>query len=66
MSFGNTNYSDFISIYGGITGAAILLNVTRIIIIFIVTINASRILHSRMFVAVMRVPIHFFDSNTLG
>ena len=66
VSFGSTNYSGFISIYGGITGAAILLNFSRIIIIFVVTINASRVLHSRMFAAVMRAPILFFDSNTLG
>lgn len=65
-SLGNTNYSDLISVYGGITAANILLNFTRIIMIFMVAINASRVLHNRMFGAVMRVPILFFDFTTLG
>lgn len=55
-----------IAVYGGITGAVIVFNVARIILVFCVAINASKVLHNRALRAVLRAPILFFDTSTLG
>ena len=55
-----------ITIYGSITGAVIIFNVARVIMVSCVAINASRVYHNRALRSLLRAPIHFFDTNTLG
>eukprot|EP00731_Ephydatia_muelleri_P032675 Em0024g219a len=49
-----------------ITTAAVVLNVTRIIIIFYVAINASRLLHNKAVLSVLRAPVWFIDMTPIG
>ena len=55
-----------IGIYAGTTAAAILLSFARAITFYFVCVNASRVLHNRMFVAILRAPVLFFDTNPIG
>ena len=55
-----------IGIYTGTTAAAILINFARTITFYFVCVNASRVLHNRMFAAVLRAPVLFFDTNPIG
>ena len=56
----------FAEIYSGLVGTAFILSVTRSAVFFYVCVNAARILHNRMFGAVLRAPIRFFDTNPIG
>ena len=55
-----------IGIYAGTTAAAILINFARTIAFYFLCVNASRVLHNRMFAAILRAPILFFDTNPIG
>ena len=55
-----------IGIYAGTTAAAILINFARTIAFYFVCVNASRVLHNRMFAAILRAPVLFFDTNPIG
>ena len=55
-----------IGIYGGATATAILINFARTISCYFLFVNASRVLHNRMFAAVLRTPMLFFDTNPIG
>ena len=55
-----------IGIYAGTTAAAILINFARTIAFYFICVNASRVLHNRMFAAVLRAPVLFFDTNPIG
>lgn len=58
--------SDRIYIYTGITVVAILANFARALGIIYVCVNASRVLHNRMFLGILRSPVLFFDTNPTG
>ena len=53
-------------IYGGLTAMAVLLGFARVLLIYYVTVNAARVLHNRMFMAVSRTSVRFFDINPSG
>ena len=53
-------------IFSGLVGTASILSVTRSVLFFYVCVNAAKILHNRMFGAVLRAPIRFFDINPIG
>ena len=55
-----------IEIYGGLLGSLTILAVLRAILFFILMLNASRVVHNRMFARVLRAPILFFDTNPVG
>ena len=55
-----------IGIYAGTTAAAIFLNFARSITFYFLCVNASRVLHNRMFAAILRAPVLFFDTNPIG
>ncbi len=55
-----------IGIYAGATGFAIVINFARTIMFYFVCVNASRVLHNRMFASVLRAPVYFFDTNPIG
>ena len=44
----------------------ILLSFARTILFFILVLRASRLLHNKMFGAVLRAPVLFFDTNPVG
>ena len=55
-----------ISIYVGLVAGCIILSLTRALLFFHILINSSHHLHNRMFAAILRAPIYFFDSNPVG
>lgn len=55
-----------VSIFSGIIGAVFLFGLLRALLFFKVAINASQILHNRMFARILRTPISFFDTNPVG
>jgi len=60
----NTNQR--IGIYSGIVFGSVSLVLTRTIFAFLICIAASRHLHNKMFRAILRVPVLFFDTNPVG
>ena len=52
--------------YGGLVLATVLLNYARVVLLCVICVNASRVLHNRMFAAILRAPIRFFDTNPIG
>lgn len=56
----------WIGVYGGLTGAVIVFTFTRVLLFFLLLLRASRLLHNKMFGAVLRAPVHFFDTNPVG
>ena len=55
-----------IGIYGGIVSSFTLLVLFRTILGFLICLAAARNLHNKMFKAILRTPILFFDTNPLG
>ena len=55
-----------LGIYGGLVGAIVLTATLRTVTFFVLAINASRVLHNRMFISVLRSPVLFFDTNPVG
>ena len=55
-----------IAVLGGVTGAAVALSFARIVLISWILVNAGRVLHDRMLTSMMRVPMHFYDTNPSG
>ena len=45
---------------------ALLINIFRSLLFYVVIVNASRVLHNRMFGSVLRAPMRFFDTNPSG
>ena len=55
-----------ISVYSGIILGSLALNFSRAIPLILLCINASRVLHNRMFRSVLHTPVRFFDINPVG
>lgn len=55
-----------IGIYGGIVLSAIIITISKAVFSYITCLNASRNLHNKMFKAILRAPILFFDTNPVG
>ena len=53
-------------IFTGLSVATILVSFARAFGFVYVCVNASRVLHNRMFGAVLRSPVLFFDTNPIG
>ncbi|CAF1101378.1 unnamed protein product [Adineta ricciae] len=53
-------------IYSGIVILFIVISLFRTILIQYMFLNASRILHNKMFHRIIRTPIEFFDTNPIG
>ncbi len=58
--------SDRINIFIGLSIATIFASFARALGFIYVCVNASRVLHNRMFGAVLRSPVLFFDTNPIG
>lgn len=57
---------DCLKIYAGLTVALLLLSLVRSLIFRHMLTRSSFTLHSRMFRAVIRTPVIFFDRNPIG
>ena len=68
MSSNTTNFGIYhwIGVYGGLTGAVVVFSFARLFLFFLLLLRASRLLHNKMFAAVLRAPVHFFDTNPVG
>jgi len=55
-----------IGIYGAIVAFTILITMIKGVFAYVTCLNASRNLHNKMFRAILRTPIIFFDTNPLG
>jgi len=55
-----------IAIYGGIVSGSIFFVFCRAIFSFLICLYAARHLHNKMFKAILRSPILFFDTNPVG
>ena len=60
------NEQQRIGTYGGLTVGLIFLNLLRGVLLYIICVNASRVLHNRLFASVLRAPVLFFDNNPSG
>ena len=52
--------------YVGLILSIVILNSLRGILFYFTCVNASRVLHNRMFASVLRAPVLFFDNNPSG
>jgi ATP-binding cassette subfamily C (CFTR/MRP) protein 4 len=57
---------DVILVYFGLTTGSFVLNILKGLLFFYVCIHAAQVLHNRMFAAVLRAPVRFFDTNPIG
>ena len=55
-----------VGVYGGLVAGTIVINFATIILLSVFCVNASRVLHNRMFGSILRAPIRFFDTNPIG
>lgn len=55
-----------IYVYTATTSVATVFSFGRALLFYFICVNASRILHNRMFGAVLNTKILFFDSNPVG
>nr|XP_057941813.1 ATP-binding cassette sub-family C member 4-like isoform X2 [Doryrhamphus excisus] len=65
-SHGDARLGFYLGVYSGLTAAAVLLGYTRSLVIFHGLVRSTQTLHNRMFNAVLRTPVSFFDLNPIG
>ena len=53
-------------IFAGVAGSAIVLSIMRAVLFYSLCVNAARNLHNKMFAALLRAPVRFFDTNPIG
>ncbi|KAM6985056.1 ATP-binding cassette sub-family C member 4-like [Aplochiton taeniatus] len=56
----------YLGVYAGITAVTILFGFLRSLVFFNVLVRAAQTLHNRMFEAILRTPVCFFDINPIG
>ncbi|XP_067315095.1 ATP-binding cassette sub-family C member 4-like isoform X2 [Pseudorasbora parva] len=60
------NLDFYLGIYAGLTGATIIFELMRSLIMFNALVRSAETLHSRMFNSILRTPVRFFDINPIG
>ncbi|XP_022602217.1 LOW QUALITY PROTEIN: multidrug resistance-associated protein 4-like [Seriola dumerili] len=60
----NTDF--YLGVYGGLTAATIIFGFIRNLVLFNVLVRCAQSLHNRMFTAILRTPVRFFDINPIG
>ena len=55
-----------IAIYGAIVSSAIFFSFLRGYLYLFIVLRASRKLHNKMFAAILRTTVYFFDTNPVG
>ena len=53
-------------VLSGLTVATLLFGLVRAMLFFYVLMKSTESLHKRMFDAILRAPVHFFDMNPIG
>uniref|UniRef100_A0A8B9U939 Cystic fibrosis transmembrane conductance regulator n=1 Tax=Anas zonorhyncha TaxID=75864 RepID=A0A8B9U939_9AVES len=56
----------YLGIYAGLTVATILFGIIRSLLVFQVLVNSGQTLHNKMFQAILKAPVLFFDRNPIG
>ncbi|XP_057709527.1 ATP-binding cassette sub-family C member 4-like isoform X2 [Corythoichthys intestinalis] len=56
----------YLSVYAGLTVAAVVFGLVRSLVFFNVLVSSAQALHNRMFHAILRTPVHFFQINPTG
>ncbi|TWW64058.1 Multidrug resistance-associated protein 4 [Takifugu flavidus] len=56
----------YLGIYGGLTLATVIFGFIRNMFLFNVLVRCAQSLHDRMFTAILRTPVRFFDINPIG
>ncbi|XP_041637494.1 ATP-binding cassette sub-family C member 4-like [Cheilinus undulatus] len=56
----------YLSIYAGLTVAAMVFGFSRSLLVFHVLVQSAQTLHNSMFNAIIRTPVRFFDINPIG
>lgn len=56
----------YLGIYSGLTVATIVFGFLRTTMMFNVLVKSTQVLHNRMFTAILRTPVRFFDINPIG
>ncbi|KAM4601994.1 ATP-binding cassette sub-family C member 4 [Polymixia lowei] len=56
----------YLGIYAGLTAATLIFGFARCLVLFNVLVKCTQTLHNRMFDAILRTPVHFFDVNPIG
>ncbi|KAG7502092.1 Multidrug resistance-associated 4 [Solea senegalensis] len=56
----------YLGVYAGLTAFSIVFGFLRCILFFNVLVSSAQTLHSSMFNAILRTPVHFFDVNPIG
>ncbi|XP_061486083.1 ATP-binding cassette sub-family C member 4 isoform X2 [Rhineura floridana] len=56
----------YLGMYGGLTLVTILFSILRSLLMFQVLVNAAQTLHNKMFQSILKAPVLFFDTNTIG
>ncbi|XP_076736105.1 ATP-binding cassette sub-family C member 4 [Maylandia zebra] len=65
-SYQEFNLSFYLSIYSGLTAAAVVFGFARSLVIFHGLVRSAQTLHNSMFSAVLHTPVSFFDVNPIG
>uniref|UniRef100_H3DQA7 ATP binding cassette subfamily C member 4 (PEL blood group) n=1 Tax=Tetraodon nigroviridis TaxID=99883 RepID=H3DQA7_TETNG len=56
----------YLGVYAGLTASSVLFGFLRCLLFFNVLVNSAENLHDRMFDAILRTPVQFFDINPIG
>ncbi|XP_067113164.1 ATP-binding cassette sub-family C member 4-like [Osmerus mordax] len=56
----------YLGVYAGLTAATILFGFLRSLVYFNVLVMSAQTLHNRMFNAILRTPVRFFDVHPIG
>ncbi|KAL3999294.1 F-box and leucine-rich repeat protein 13 [Sarotherodon galilaeus] len=65
-SYQEFNLSFYLSVYSGLTAAAVVFGFARSLVIFHGLVRSAQTLHNSMFSAVLHTPVCFFDVNPIG
>ncbi|XP_043928932.1 ATP-binding cassette sub-family C member 4 isoform X2 [Protopterus annectens] len=56
----------YLGIYAGLTVSTIIFGIWRCLLMFNILVNASQVLHNKMFLSLLHAPVLFFDKNPIG
>uniref|UniRef100_UPI0037E906A4 ATP-binding cassette sub-family C member 4-like n=1 Tax=Semicossyphus pulcher TaxID=241346 RepID=UPI0037E906A4 len=56
----------YLGVYAGLTATSVVFGFLRTLLFFNILVSSAQTLHNRMFNAILRTPVHFFDVNPIG
>ena len=62
----NLGLNGLVEVYAGTVASTIVLCFLRVVLFYILCLRAATVLHNKMFNAVIRAPVLFFDTNSVG